>query len=305
MADTLATARHETATPFSPPRPCDCCGASAWSYLFTEGGVDLGRCTSCGLHSIAQMPSSEQRGEANEDLVIDADIHFQDEQLRHNEFQKYLDALLRFAPPGKWLDIGCGTGTLIRLAQQRGLSVEGIELTQQRASIARRVTGAVIHELPLEQLSLPRAAFSAVTTVNLFSHLRHPSQTLAAIGRVLRPGGILLLVTSEIGPGLKQMHNFHWALGEHLYFLGEATIEQYAQRLGFQVVSRERVWLPDEVYSREWFRLKGRSAIRNAAKKIILYTPGALPVLRRLVFNTRQKDNPVYSSTLILQKRSG
>lgn len=239
---------------------------------------------------------------ADAQIVLNARLHMQSEQLLRGQFQSYVDLVGRFASSGKWLDIGCGTGMLIHLARECGYAAEGIELTADRRALARQVTGAVVHDQPLEALNLPPASFAAVTLINVFSHLANPSETLTHIRRVLRPGGVLLLHTGEIGPGVRKEHVYSWDLGDHLYFLGESTIDRYADKLGFQIVHRERVWQPDAVYARERFEIKGRSRLRNLAKFAILHTPGVFPFLRWYMLNMRHVGNPTYTSTLLLQK---
>lgn len=285
--------------------PCDCCHEAAWEYLFSDGGFDLGYCRTCGLHYVAQLEAAEgeaeQAGYVDMEIMIDAAVHQRDEEMREGEFQAYIASVRRFAPPGKWLDLGCGTGTLIRLARGQGISVEGIELTQDRLQLARHSSEATVYDKPLEELRFPSGSFAAMTAINVFSHLRRPSETLAEVQRVLCPGGILLLVTAEIGRGVRKGHHYSWCLGEELYFLGENTIARYGQELGFELVQRTRRWLPELHYSKDWFRLRGRSRLRNLAKTACLYTPGVLPALQACVFRL-QRDNPIHSSTLILRK---
>ena len=93
-----------------------------------------------------------------------------------------------------------------------------------------------------------------------------------------------------------------WALGDHLQFLGDGTIERYADRLGFELVKRERAWLPDVLYSRERLASPGTSRTRNAMKRLVLAVPGAFPLFRRIM-TSRQRDNPVHVSLLALQRR--
>jgi SAM-dependent methyltransferase len=284
--------------------PCDCCGASAWEYLFTDGGIDLGRCARCGLHYVAQMPFTEERMSemeaghfAETESVLNADALLQGQRVREREFAGYVDVARRFAPAaGKWLDIGCGAGMLMLLAQKQGIEVEGIELTADRRQLARRVTGAEVHGKPLEELDLAPGSFAAITMINVFSHLTRPSDTLAQIGRVLMPGGILLLRT-----GVKKGHVISWYLGDHLYFLGDGTIEAFAAKLDFPLVHRERQWAPDQLFRRERFLQKGRSRLRNLVKSAIVHTPGAMAALRWTMLR-RQADNPIHNSTLVLRR---
>jgi 2-polyprenyl-3-methyl-5-hydroxy-6-metoxy-1,4-benzoquinol methylase len=136
---------------------------------------------------------------AHDRRVADADLHRAGERRYQQKFRGYVDLVRRFAPPGKLLDIGCGTGMLINLAQERGIETEGIELTADRLKAAQESTGATVHDRPIEALGLASESFAAVTMINVFSHLTSPTETFSHVRRVLRPGGILLLQTGEIG----------------------------------------------------------------------------------------------------------
>jgi 2-polyprenyl-3-methyl-5-hydroxy-6-metoxy-1,4-benzoquinol methylase len=285
---------------------CDCCHSDAWDYLFSENDYDLGRCQNCGLHYIKQMPDQAKRmtemenGHPGEQVQSNAVLHLRGEQQRETAFQRYVDLGSANAPLGRWLDIGCGTGTLISLATRKGIFVEGIELTADRREAARKQTGATIYSEPLEALRLGPSSFAAVTMINVFSHLVSPMTTFREINRILKPNGIFLLATGEIGVGVRKHHMFTWDLGDHLYWLGEDTIERYATQTGFTLIHRDKLWQPAEVFRRERFKTSGRSKIRNAIKLACL-TPGVFPVVRWYALR-RHRESPVYASTLILQK---
>lgn len=290
-------------------KECDCCGAIDWSYIFTENEFDLGRCGGCGLHYVRPMPSRAQRMTALEhghfagsQTTSKASLHLAQERSVMGELDAYVATALRFAPRGKWLDIGCGTGTFILLMGARGIDAEGIELTKDRCDTARRETRVPIYDTPLEDLNLPSRSYAAVTLINVFSHLTNPTETLTEIRRILLPGGIILLVTGEIGLNVKRRHAFSWDLGDHLYFLGERTAERFATKLGLELTYRDKAWAPATIYTRERFLRKGRSTVRNLIKESIAYTPAALRLLRWYRLAWHDADNPMYSSTLVLRK---
>jgi SAM-dependent methyltransferase len=292
------------------PLTCDCCGADDWTYLFTENQFDLGRCTACGLHYVRPMPSITQRMTEMESshfagglVTSGAEVHLAQERQSRLALENYAAVAHRFAPAGKWMDIGCGTGTFMTLVRARGIDAEGIELTRERREIALRQTGGPIHGAPLEALDLPPRSFAAVTLLNVFSHLTSPTETLTHIRRVLVPDGVILLRTGEIGPNVLKRHAYSWDLGDHLYFLGEHTAERYAAKLGLALVHRERAWVPATVYTRDRFMLRGRSRLRNAIKETIARVPGALPTLRWYMLRLRDAGNPMYDSTLVLRKQ--
>jgi SAM-dependent methyltransferase len=287
---------------------CDCCGSSRWEYLLAADGHRLGRCGNCGLLYVDKRPSTAQRLEeidqgvfAENRRVNKAKRHFRGEQILRQRYQRLVALAQQLAPPGRWLDVGCGTGTLLTVAEENGIAIDGIELMPARRDAARQQTSARIYERPLEDLDLPDASYATITMVNVFSHLFSPSATFLELQRVLVPGGILVIWTSECGPGIKRHHLWDWGLGDHLQFLGEKTIEHYADRFDFELVKRERSWLPDVLYSRERLASPGTSGVRNIVKRLMLDIPGAFPLFR-LVMTSRQRDNPVYVSLLVLQR---
>ena len=289
--------------------PCDCCGGREWRELFTLSGVDLGRCQQCALHYVSPLPTREERTAEvhlgrfrGEEEVTSAELQLAFERQSEERFRGYVELAARHAPPGRWLDVGCGTGTLMRLAQERGVEIEGVELGDDRRELAQRMTEATVHDRPVEELDLEPGSLAAATMIDVFSHLTSPRETLSVIGRALTPNGVLVLHTSEVGLGVRPHHQPSWELGEHLFFLGEGTIESYADSLGMKVVQRDRIWMPETVFTRERFRMKGRSALRNAVKAAFLYTPGAFRALRWYMLRRRQADNPVHVSTIALVK---
>jgi SAM-dependent methyltransferase len=291
------------------PVPCDCCGNEDWEYLLTANGYRLGRCGSCRLLYVGNPPSMTQRLEELEQEVFgggrrvnEAKRHRRSEEILRQQYQGLVTLAQRLAPPGRWLDIGCGTGTLLRVAEEHGIAIDGVEPIPARRDAAREQTSGQIYERPLEDLHLPDASYAAIFMVNVFSHLFAPSATFAEIHRVLLAEGIVVIWTNEFGAGVKRHHMWDWALGEHLQFLGHGTIERYADRFGFELVKRERSWLPDVQYSRDRLASPGASRARNTMKRLVLAVPGGFPLFRTIMMS-RQRDNPVYVSLLTLQRR--
>jgi ubiquinone/menaquinone biosynthesis C-methylase UbiE len=234
-------------------------------------------------------------------IMAGAARHLEDETARRADLRRHVELVRRFAPPGPWLDVGCGTGILMALAREALIEIDGIELSPGRRAIAIQIANTAVYDQPLEALNLPENSRAAVTLINVFSHLVNPTETLAEIHRVLVPGGVVLLHTSEIGPGAQRHHIYHWDLGEHLYYLGNGTAEFYAKKLGYAIVHHDRMWLPATVYTRNRFTRRGRSRLRNAVKALIVYS-GALLILRWYMLNLRQAGNPVYTANLVLRK---
>jgi SAM-dependent methyltransferase len=94
-----------------------------------------------------------------------------------------------FLPPGRVLDLGCGTGHSYRLLAPRetvGVDVNGEALTGQD----RETHVADMRELPFTDRS-----FASVVAIHSIEHVPDPERVLAEIVRVLEPGGWAVLAT--------------------------------------------------------------------------------------------------------------
>jgi SAM-dependent methyltransferase len=92
-------------------------------------------------------------------------------------------------PPGRVLDLGCGTGHSFALLAPRA-SV-GVDLSAEAlASQARETLVADMRELPL-----PSASFQSVLAVQSIEHVPDPERVVAEARRVLVPGGTAVFVT--------------------------------------------------------------------------------------------------------------
>ncbi|NRQ49336.1 class I SAM-dependent methyltransferase [Aeromicrobium stalagmiti] len=288
---------------------CDCCGSADWTPLFSENGIRLGQCPRCDLLYIDDIPEPQRRMTemeaghyAGTQEIVAADKQSQSELILRSRFQGFVDLAREHTPSGRWLDIGCGAGLLLGLARDASYEIEGIELSADRMRIAAQQTGATVHGLPVEDVGYPDDSFDVISMINVFSHLISPTETFRELARILRPGGIVVMATGEMTAGAQKGDMLHWNLGDHLHFLGDRTMAEYAERLDLAVLHHERTWLPDEMFSREWLRVRGRSKAKNALKSTVNRTPGGLALMRAVMLR-RQADSSAHSGVFVLAPR--
>ncbi len=101
--------------------------------------------------------------------------------------------------PRRVLDVGCGTGLLLRLLAERRPDIEqltGIDAAEGMISVANAtehgsrisfVTGVA------EELPYPDGSFDLVVSTTSFDHWQHQQAGLTQCSRVLAPGGRFVL----------------------------------------------------------------------------------------------------------------
>ncbi len=109
--------------------------------------------------------------------------------------------------PQSILDVGCGTGRLLRTASQRfpGARLEGIDAAPQMVeqAISLLAAGAPIHyqQGTAEALPFADGQFDLVFSTMTFHHWADQRKGVSEVARVLAPGGRWLLA-DFIGRGL-------------------------------------------------------------------------------------------------------
>ena len=108
-------------------------------------------------------------------------------------------AALEVARPTAILDVGCGTGRLLRSAAVRfpGARLVGVDAAIEMVRQAEASTPAGIaiefQQAIAEELPFPNAQFDLVFSTVTFHHWRDQGRGIAEMARVLAPGGRWLL----------------------------------------------------------------------------------------------------------------
>jgi 2-polyprenyl-3-methyl-5-hydroxy-6-metoxy-1,4-benzoquinol methylase len=118
-----------------------------------------------------------------------------------------LDVLRRYVPEmrvegARVLDVGCGDAGVIIAFAEAGARVAGVELDEKslRRGRVRAEEHGVTVELAksvAEALPYPAESFDLVILDNVLEHVMDRHRTLVEIRRVLRPGGLLYMVTPK------------------------------------------------------------------------------------------------------------
>ncbi len=103
------------------------------------------------------------------------------------------------------LDIGCGGGILSESVYALGAKVTGTEITEKNVRVAEihaSWNGADIDYqlITVDDLAATGATFDAVLNMEVVEHVEHLPDFLASCGRLVRPGGVMVVATINRSP---------------------------------------------------------------------------------------------------------
>jgi len=100
------------------------------------------------------------------------------------------------------LELGCGSGTFLRDLTRCGYQVTGVDAQETAAGLS----GVRFLRSDLEKpLPFDRSSFDAVVSIETVEHLWNSYGFLEEALRVLKPGGILVLSTPNIGSWVSRL----------------------------------------------------------------------------------------------------
>ena len=157
-------------------------------------------------------------------------------------WDRILDLVVPRMPEGRValdaLDAGCGTGFLAFELAARGHRVTGVDfapamIAEARKKAAERGVAIRLEEADAEHLPFPPGSFDFVISRHVLWTLPHPEATIDEWIRVLRRGGRLVVVDSQVDAGAAQpsaenarMSQEYAAVGDQLPFLGGRSQEE-------------------------------------------------------------------------------
>ncbi|HUU26186.1 MAG TPA: class I SAM-dependent methyltransferase, partial [archaeon] len=106
--------------------------------------------------------------------------------------KKYLDRLARFKQSGKLLDLGCGRGEFIHIAQRLGrYECVGLDVSARVAREAKELFGVEVIVGNFNAGLFKDEKFDVVYMRHIIEHIPDPGQFVADIKAVCAPGAVV------------------------------------------------------------------------------------------------------------------
>lgn len=165
--------------------------------------------------------------------------------IRHTFVGGGKERLLRFTrkavPRGRFLDVGCGDGSMLALAA-KFFDVVGLEPSPAAAKRARKKGYEVLEET-LEETTLPAESFNVILLDSVIEHVASPRAVLQKTHSLLAPGGVVVVVTPKFEGPTCRIRGREWngfRHGYHTYLFTGKTLGRYLEETGFEVLRKPR-----------------------------------------------------------------
>lgn len=159
--------------------------------------------------------------------------------------RRWMRLIEEWAGDGKrLLDLGCGNGAFLDLAQSRGWQAVGIEKNHSSVDEARAL-GLSVAEADLDEWAVEDpGVYDVVRIWYVLEHVRRPGNLLRQASKAVKTGGLLVLaVPNDAGRlsrcVMKSPDDRFWEHPLHLHHFPPFGLEKWIGELGFELVLGE------------------------------------------------------------------
>ncbi len=204
---------------------CDACGndsprkicAAIASQALADtnvnaSGVAVARCEVCGFYYSDPMPFCDYESDKNI-----YDHGYFDEQLTdwwkrvrtHNIPRRRFDFIERYKAVDSpvFLEVGCGKGCGMTEAARRGWRVYGQDVTDVFATEIKDKLGVEIYVGELKNAGFQNGYFDIVYLDSVIEHVPQPAAMLTEIKSILKPNGLVYIVTPNASALIHKFRN--------------------------------------------------------------------------------------------------
>ncbi|MBM4253252.1 MAG: class I SAM-dependent methyltransferase [Deltaproteobacteria bacterium] len=170
--------------------------------------------------------------------------------------------LLGSLPKGKFLDVGCGSGVIVRFARSLGWDAMGIDMDPVAVGKAQAIGLNVVQGSPAD---IPKYGqeFDCIMCCHVLEHVHDPIAMLKILKSALKPCGTLFLVLPNSQSGLRAHFSENWRGLEaprHLQIPSQQGLTSLLAALGFKV---KVVYDPSAPTAAESLRIQRRDRVVN------------------------------------------
>lgn len=225
---------------------CPLCSSSEYVKTWHLEDYSFSKCPSCNL--VYQNPQPVQ-----EDVEKRYDNSYFEYEIENEKI--FLDLMLLglkdagFNPESvgaeskRVLDIGCATGLFLSFMKKRGWETYGVEICQSAAEYGNSKRGVNIFTGTLDKAEYPDSFFDVIHLSHVIEHINDPDLFIAAIYRLLKPGGVIYCTTPNVDGLQAKLFKRNWrsAIADHMILYSVKTLKRILRKYGF-TIKKHKTW---------------------------------------------------------------
>ena len=191
------------------------------------------KCSECGLGHTFPQPESLMK---YYDKSYYGSRHGLTESYCIKRRMRLVSSAMKDRNGNRLLDIGCGDGSFLLAIKHSGWEVTGIETNPNLESTEEFIVRRDIDEL------FNCTPFDCITMWHTLEHMQDISTMVSQIYRILKPGGILIIVVPNNSSFQSKIFKSKWLhldVPRHLYHLDVSSLQYCLKTKGF-VVQNQR-----------------------------------------------------------------
>ncbi len=252
------------------PSLCPVCASpeTAFKYRISRHGFDVYLCQACRSEYQHPFPKNADAFYDEGYYTGTAAFNYQDERKKeyyhnfvHNARLKAIRKFLLSSPSafgtspaggggvqeGKFLDVGCAFGALVRAAASQNFEAYGLDVSPYAVKEGNQISAAAGNPAKLfagDLMHLPRGtakyfkpgSFSAITLIEVAEHLKTARTDFGKAYHLLEAGGVLVIQTANFEGCQATVSgaDYHYYLPGHLIYYTATGLKTMLREIGFR-----------------------------------------------------------------------
>jgi 2-polyprenyl-3-methyl-5-hydroxy-6-metoxy-1,4-benzoquinol methylase len=160
--------------------------------------VLISRCSFCGFQFMNPQYEDRYIHQYYIDSYVDTARSKTHKTAYEPAYSLYLSLVERHMDPGRLLDIGCGNGSLLAVARERGWQISGYDVDgNSTKAVSERLGETNIFSGDFLELDESQQ-YDAITLHQVLEHVKNPNEHLQKIRRLLADGGYVFVAVPNI-----------------------------------------------------------------------------------------------------------
>ena len=221
------------------PASCLVCSTTVSTSIAKLDNYSILKCPECSLRFLDPMPSEECLAEfyaSHENFNHYAKVA--ERKLKSGAAK--IKRLMKYAPSGSFIDIGCSTGANVEAARRLGFSASGIDLCRESIEFAQANFSDC--DFKVGTVEVVDAKYDLVFCTEVLEHVTKPHEFVESIARIMKPGAILYMTTPDAGH-FRVPRDFakwkHVHAPDHLAYYQLSTLKRLLAEHGIELIKSQ------------------------------------------------------------------